>query len=188
MTLPTPCYRRATAADYPQILELQSANYIANLSETEREEGFLSAQFTAEQTAQIAEDLGTSVAIVNDRVAGFLCAFRSEFPTGSAVIAEMLHAYPAFRFEGRPLSTFASYIYGPVCIAREHRGRGLLRGLYETQKRDLAGQFEIGVAFVSRSNAHSLQAHMTGLGMTEVGDFQLVPNTYVALAFRLPPH
>jgi len=179
-------YRRAVAGDYQEILQLQSANYITNLTEEERRSGFLSAQFSFEQTAQIAEDLGITVAVLDHCVAGFLCAFRNEFPSGSPVIAEMLRHYPLFRFEDRPLSAFLSYIYGPVCIARQYRGRGLLRGLYQAQKKDLGARFEVGVAFVSRSNPHSLRAHVNGLGMMEVGDFQVAPNRYVALAFRLP--
>lgn len=178
-------YRRALPGDYAAILDLQSANYIANLSAHEREQGFLSARFTLEQTAQIAEDLGTIVAVIDDQIVGFVCAFRNEFETGSPVIAKMLESYDRFIFEARPLSTFNSYIYGPVCMARDFRGRGLLRGLYEAQKKDLAGQFEIGVAFVSRSNPHSLAAHVKGLGMTEVGDFECQGNIYVTLAFRL---
>jgi predicted GNAT superfamily acetyltransferase len=178
--------RRARPEDYADILALQSANFIANLSAEERREGFLSAQFTAEQTAQIAEDLGTMVAVTNRQVAGFLCAFRNEYETGSPVIAEMLAAYDRLRFEARSLRSFHSYIYGPVCIAREHRGRGLLRALYEAQKRDLAGRFNIGVAFVARNNPHSLKAHVGGLGMIEAGDFTVAGNSYAALAFRLP--
>ncbi|MGH7853871.1 MAG: acetyltransferase, partial [Candidatus Binatia bacterium] len=69
-------YRRAQREDYPEILALQSANFIANLTEEERMQGFLSAQFTPQQTARIAEDLGTTVAVVDGRVGGFLCAFR----------------------------------------------------------------------------------------------------------------
>jgi len=99
----------------------------------------------------------------------------------------MLESYDRFMFEGQSLSTFKSYIYGPVCIGREYRGRGLLRGLYEAQKKDLAGQFEIGVAFVSRSNLHSLSAHVAGLGMIEAGDFEVKDNVYATLAFRVPP-
>lgn len=148
-------------------------------------EGFLSAQFSAEQTAQIAEDLGTMVALVDGALAGFLCAFRNQFETGSPVIAKMLEAYDRMRFEDRPLSSFGSYIYGPVCIGREYRRRGLLRGLYQAQKQDLAGQFEVGVAFVARINPHSLQAHVQGLGMIEVGDFAVKDTVYAALAFRL---
>jgi predicted GNAT superfamily acetyltransferase len=178
-------YRRALPEDYAAILSLQSANYIANISADERKQGFLSAQFTPEQTAQIAEDLGTIVAVIDDQIVGFVCAFRNEFETGSPVIAKMLKSYDRFTFEARPLSTFRSYIYGPVCIGREQRGRGLLRGLYDAQIKDLAGQFEIGVAFVSRSNPHSLDAHVKGLGMTEVGDFECRGNVYVTLAFRV---
>ena len=178
-------YRRAKPNDYPAILDLQNANYIANLSAEERKQGFLSAQFSLEQTAQIAEDLGTIVAVVDGRVAGFLCAFRNEFETGSPVIARMLDSYDRLVFAGRPLSAFRSYIYGPVCIGREQRGRGLLRGLYEAQKKDLAGQFEIGVAFVSRDNPHSLSAHIAGLGMVEAGDFELRGNRYATLTFHV---
>jgi predicted GNAT superfamily acetyltransferase len=180
-------YRRAQREDYPEILALQSANFIANLTEEERMQGFLSAQFTPQQTARIAEDLGTTVAVVDGRVGGFLCAFRKEFDTGSPVIGKMLDSYDRLTFHGKPLSSFSNYIYGPVCIGSEFRGRGLLRGLYEAQKKDLAGQFEIGVAFVSRNNRHSLSAHVSGLGMIEAGDFEVKGNIYATLAFRLPP-
>jgi hypothetical protein len=98
------------------------------------------------------------------------------------VIAKMLDTYPLVRFDGKPLSSYNSYIYGPVGIDRAYRRRGALRGLYAAQKQ----QFDVGVAFVARSNPHSLNAHIAGLGMTEVGDFELKGNVYVILAFRLP--
>ena len=180
-------YRRASREEYPAILRLQSANYIGNLLAEERQQGFLSAQFSSAQVSEIAQDLGTMVALVGSEVAGFLCAFRREFNTGSPVIAKMLECYDRVKFDGKPLSSYNSYIYGPVCIGREYRQRGLLRGLYEAQKHDLAGQFEVGVAFVSRSNPHSISAHVAGLGMMEIGDFDVKDNTYVILVFRLPP-
>lgn len=180
-------YRRARPDDYRAILDLQAANFIGNLSPEERKEGFLSAQFSLEQTARIAEDLGTMVAVVDDALGGFLCAFRREFSTGSSVIAKMLDSYDRLSFQGRALSSWESYIYGPVCIGRNYRRRGLLRSLYEAQKQDLAGRFEIGVAFVSRSNPYSLSAHVGGLGMIEAGDFEVNGNIYATLAFRLPP-
>ena len=178
-------FKRAVPADYPAILRLNQENFIDRLSPEERRQGFLSALFSLEQTAQIAEDLGTMVAVVDRQIAGFLCAFRREFDTGSPVIAKMLECYDRLQFESRPLSAFKSYIYGPVCIGRDYRGRGLLRGLYEAQKQDLAGRFEIGVAFVSRDNTHSLSAHLAGLGMVEAGDFEVKGNRYATLVFRL---
>ena len=179
-------YRRALARDYPAIVQLNSANYIANLAEDDRKDGFLSAVFSMEQTAAMAEDLGTTVAIVDGVMAGFLCAFRNDFDHGSPVVSKMIESYDRMRFEGKLLSSYNTYAYGPVCIARDYRRKGLLRGLYEAQKRELAGQFEVGVALIARDNRHSMQAHVAGLGMTEVGDFEVNGNLYATVAFRLP--
>jgi predicted GNAT superfamily acetyltransferase len=178
-------YRRARPEDYPSIIQLQSANYIDNLTEEERTEGFLSAKFTLEQIAAIAADLGIAIVTKGDEVAGCLCAFRREFNHDSPVVAKMLESYDQARLEGKPLSTYNSYIYGPVCIAREHRRRGLLRGLYEFQKKDLAGQFEVGVALVSQGNPHSMAAHIGGLGMIEAGEFEVNGKLFSILAFRI---
>lgn len=178
-------FRRAAPEDYDAILQLQNANYIGNLSSEERREGFLSARFTFEQVAALAEDLGTTIATVDGNLAGCLCAIRREFDHGSPVVAKMLDCFDHVRFAGKPLSAVNSYIYGPVCIARGYRGRGLLRGLYDVQRRDLAGRFDAGVALVSRDNPHSVQAHRIGLGMSEVGEFEVQGKIYAILAFAI---
>lgn len=183
--MPVIAYRRAFPQDYPAIVQLNSANFIGNLAEEDRKDGFLSAVFTLEQTAAMAEDLGTTIAIVDRVLAGFLCAFRNEFDHGSPVVAKMIESYDQMRFEGRLLSSYASYAYGPVCIDPAFRRKGLLRGLYEAQKKELGGQFDIGVALISRDNPHSLKAHVHGLGMTEVGDFEVNGSVYATVAFRV---
>src|SRR5262245_21733749 len=185
MTAVTIQYRRALAQDYAAIVQLNAVNYIANLAEDERADGFLSALFTLEQTAAMAEDLGTTVAIAYGVLAGFLCAFRNDFDHGSPVVAKMIESYDLMHFEGKRLSQYKTYAYGPACIDRGYRRKGLLRGLYEAQKRDLAGQFDVGVALIARSNAHSMQAHVAGLGMTEVGEFEVNGNKFATVAFRL---
>ncbi|MSP37180.1 MAG: N-acetyltransferase [Deltaproteobacteria bacterium] len=178
-------YRRALPADYPAIVQLNAANFITNLAADERADGFLSAVFTLDQTAAMAEDLGTTVAIVDGQLAGFLCAFRNEFNHGSPVVAKMIESYDRLRFDGQLLNTYKSYAYGPVCIDRVHRRQGLLRGLFEAQKRDLAGRFEVGVALIARANQHSMDAHVAGLGMTDVGSFEVNGNVFATVAFRL---
>ena len=64
-------FRRAVATDYPAIVRLNVANFIANLSEEDIRDGFLSAVFTMAQTAAMAEELGITVAVVDGQVAGF---------------------------------------------------------------------------------------------------------------------
>jgi len=180
-------FRRARPEDYAAIVRLNAANFIANLSEEERRDGFLSAVFTLEQTAAMAEDLGTTVAIVDGQLAGFLCAFRNDFDHGSSVVAKMIESYERLSFEGKLLNAYESYAYGPVCIDRAHRRKGLLRGLYQEQKRELAGRFEVGVALIARTNQHSIDAHVAGLGMTDVGSFEVNGNLFATVAFRVEP-
>jgi hypothetical protein len=179
-------FRRAMPDDYSPIVRLNAQNFVANLGEDERRDGFLSAVFSLELVAAMAEDLGITVAFDGQDFAGFLCAFRNGFNHGSPVVAKMIDSYDRMRFEGKPLSAYTAYAYGPVCIERVHRRKGLLRGLYETQKQTLAGQFEVGVALIARDNPHSMAAHVTGLGMTEVGEFEVNGNVFATVAFRLP--
>ena len=180
-------FRRAVVTDYSAIVQLNAANFIANLSEADRRDGFLSALFTMEQTAAMAEELGTTVAVVDGQVAGFLCAFCNDFDHGSPVVAKMIESYDRLSFQGRLLSTYQSYAYGPVCISRAYRRKGLLRGLFEDQKRQLAARFEVGVALIARTNQHSLDAHIAGLGMTDVGSFEVNGNTFATVAFLVRP-
>jgi len=179
-------FRRAQPQDFSAILKIQSANYVGNLSAEERREGFLSAEFTPEQVAEMVGDLGIIVAGDSESVLGYLCGFRCDFNHQSPVIAKMLEAFDSVEYEGKPLSSYRLFIYGPVCIDRPHRRRGLLRGLYEALKQEVTGQFEVGVAFVARNNPHSLRAHVDGLGMAEVGEFEVKGNVYVILAFKVP--
>lgn len=177
-------FRRAEPQDFPAILKIQSDNHIGNLSVEERKEGFLSAEFTPEQVAAMTGDIGIVVASEARAVRGFLCGFRRGFNHRSPVITKMLEAFDRVLFQGKPLASYKTFIYGPVCIDRAHRGRGLLRGLYEALKKE-AREFEVGVAFVSRSNPHSLRAHVAGLRMAEVGEFEVKDNVYVILAFNV---
>ena len=179
-------FRRAKPEDFSAILKIQSANYVGNLAVEERAEGFLSAEFSPEQVAQMARDLGIIVASDSNSVLGYLCGFRCDFDHRSPVLAKMLETFDSAEYEGKPLSLYKTFIYGPICIDPSHRGRSLLRGLYQALKREVTGKFEIGVAFVARNNPHSLRAHVAGLGMAEVGEFEVKGNVYVTLAFKVP--
>ena len=178
-------FRRAVPQDFPAILRLQAANYIGNLSIDDREEGFLSAEFTPEQIGEMAAAVGIVVASERDSILGYLCGFRRDFDHHSRVIDKMLEQFQRIEYGGNPLDSYKTFIYGPACVDRAHRGRGLLRGLYEALKKEVAGQFEVGVAFVARDNPHSLRAHVEGLGMAEAGEFEVNGKLYVILAFRV---
>jgi GNAT superfamily N-acetyltransferase len=74
-----------------------------------------------------------------------------------------------------------AYLYGPVCIAQEARGRGVLQALYRELIRRRPGREAI--LFIRRGNIPSLRAHAK-LGMIEVASFALGDDEFVVLSTR----
>ena len=177
--------RRLRASDYPELLSLQEDNLSDNLPQAQRDQGFLSARFSPDQFAAMNDSVGVVVAETDSRIAGYLCGSTIEFNRAFGLLAAMIEQYPFVEFGGRPLDRYASFVYGPVCIHRSFRGKGLLRGLYSALLAQAAGRFEVGVAFVAEDNPHSLAAHVAGLGMTNAGRFQFRERGYRILAFAV---
>jgi hypothetical protein len=176
-------FRRATSEDFSAILEVQAANFIGNLNDAARQNGFLSVEFTREQIEEMADHVGIIVARDETGVAGYLCASACEFNRSFPLIADMMQQFNRIDYRGRSLTSYRVFIYGPVCIDRPYRGQGLLRGLYETLKQEVAGPYDVGVAFVAEDNPHSFRAHVDGLGMDRVGEFLFDAKRYHILAF-----
>jgi hypothetical protein len=66
-------------------------------------------------------------------------------------------------------------------LSGEQRADGFLL------KDELRGRFDAAVAFIAKSNARSLAAHVDGLGMTLAGDFTHAGKNYWIIAFGVPP-
>jgi hypothetical protein len=165
-------YRPLRDEDLPGVLALQEANLHANLSEAERAGGFLSARFGPEQFAAMAAQVGVMVAVDGDRVAAYACASEVDYNRRFPLLAAMIDAFPRTLFQGRTLDRATCFVYGPVCIERASRGRGVLRGLTDALRGHTAGRFDCGVAFIAQDNPRSLAAHVQGLGLIQAGGFE----------------
>jgi hypothetical protein len=180
-------FRRATAADWAGVLALQEANLLANLGEAQRAQGFLSVRFSREQFEQMNEGAAVVVAHDGDRIAGYACSSTQAFNAGVPVIAAMIASFPALWLLGRSLATPATAIYGPVCVDRRDRGRGVFGGMVRQLKSELKGRFDTAAGFVAKSNTHSLAAHVDGAGMSLLGDFVFDGRNYWIVAFPVAP-
>jgi hypothetical protein len=178
-------YRKAVPADFEGILRLQHENLLSLLPEEERSQGFLSIEFTREQIRTVNDDLGIFVAVQDKTVMGYLMAESVEFAVQSPLIAFMLKRLKDVCFEARPISSFSLFIYGPVCIDKKARGKGVLEGLFRVMRESLENNYEVGIAFVSNRNPRSLHAHTEKLGMSVVDEFEFKGEKYKTLAFRV---
>jgi len=104
----------ATRADIPEILDLQERNLLVN-------GGTLSQRFSAAPVLAARSD---------GRVVGYVAA--TTWPRR-----------PASRSPKPccgPIPAPGAYVYGPICVAEDHRGRGLARMMFAELRARLPGR------------------------------------------------
>ena len=180
-------FRRLVPRDLPSLLELQEANLLGNLPTEERKDGFLSARFAPEQFAQMNREAALVVAEEHDRIVGYACSAGMNFSRQFPILDAMIATFGRLTYLGTTLIDARVCIYGPVCVDRAWRGRGVLRGVVARMKEELAGHFDVAAAFISKANSRSLAAHVDGLGMTVLGDYAFGTGRSWIVAFGIPP-
>jgi len=150
-------------------------------------QGFLSIEFTREQLHKINSELGIFVALQDKGVIGYLMAESVEVAVESPLIAHLLKRLNGFVFDDVPLSSCHLFVYGPVCIDKQHRGQSVLEELFNVMLQTLQGQYDVGIAFVSALNPRSFNAHKNKLGMQMVDEFEFNGQKYWPLIFAVAP-
>jgi predicted N-acetyltransferase YhbS len=154
----------AIRKDIPEILELQERNLPDN-------GGTLSVRLSREWFETAICDMPVIVARSDSRVVGYVAstplAAQAEIP----IVQSMLRVYP-----GSP----SAYIYGPVCVAESHRGRGLARAMFEELRTRLPERE--GFTFIRRDNTRSISAHIK-MGMRKVAEFARADVAYVVVSY-----
>lgn len=132
--------------------------------------GMLMGQWPREVIERrIANSQSIIIAIDAGRLLGALLTSEKGFDEAPPVQA-MLKAWP-----GRP----DAYVYGPVCIAQDARGLGVLEALYAKLQAMLPGREAI--LFIRADNPRSLKAHLR-LGMREVARYEFRGETFIVLS------
>ena len=178
---------RMLDADISQIIDIQSENQRQNLTPSQQKNGYLSIAFSEAEFKDFNDNLCVVVAKEQNTVIGYCCisnaAFNTQFPILDQIIAGIA-SYVMPESQDIPTEE-KTCIYGPVCIALSHRGKGLLQklsasGLEIAKEKDYAYCF----SFVAADNVRSLSAHRK-LSFHTVGTINHNNNEYVVIAHQL---
>jgi ribosomal protein S18 acetylase RimI-like enzyme len=155
--------RVATHADVDDVSALLLANSVQN-------GGQLYGDWTVGAIRQwIDEGALILLAMEGSALLGVLFAIEKVQAIAPTVLA-MLEAWPG---------SSDAYVYGPVCVSAEARGRSVLRALYHELSLRRPGREAI--LFIRRSNAQSLRAHRK-LGMNAVATFMLGGDDFIVFS------
>ena len=178
-------YRRATDADVLAILDLQRQNLRWNLSEADQQQGFLSVEYAERDLAAIHADLGIYVAVEGAQLHAYAVAQTADAAQSVPLLAHMMSRFTDVKFVTESVTDLSYFIYGPVCITRTQRGRGILGGLLRAKSKQLAPRFDLGIAFIAQINLHSYQAHVRKNNLAVIDEFEFNEQRFWTVAFSL---
>ena len=174
---------QATLQEREGVMALLRANHADNLGEAERRDGFVTTNMTPEQmTALIAEENGVTVARDGAGVAAFALAAPWGFWSQWPFFRNMIRILGNYRFGGVTLTEENSYQYGPVCVDRDYRGRGVFERVFAASLRTMEDRYPIMVTFVNQANPRSYAAHSRKAGMATPGTFDYNGSHYYLMA------
>jgi predicted GNAT superfamily acetyltransferase len=155
---------RASEGDLDGIVELQAAN------QADRG-GTLSASMPRFKIAETMRELPLIVARRGVRVVGFLMTGSREMTADIPIISAMLATYPG---------ASDTYVYGPICVAAEERGKGLAQAMFSELRRLVPARE--GILFIRQDNLASLRAHEK-MGIKVVGGFVFGGSEFSVLSY-----
>ncbi len=174
----------ATSADFAAILALQKLNHLNFLPENARGDGFLTTFLETPKLENLIAQNGLFIAKSGEELAGYVCSEAWDLSGERQFHLDVATLFPLF-LRGREIGAGNSRIYGPVCVAAEFRGQGVLAALVEAVRAGYRADFEFILTFIDTKNARSLAAHERKLGFQIVSHLPYDDTKYHVLALAL---
>ena len=176
---------QATLNDIEGVLDLQKLYLVSNLSEEEKKAGFVTTPFSVDQLTFVINNGGLFLAKDNAKTIAYIFAESWDFFSQYPIFEHMISLFPKLSFLDLEINTTNSFQYGPICIDKEYRGKGLINSLFEFMRIHIEKRYPLAVTFINKTNAPSLKAHTEKLKWTVIGDFEFNNNNYFILAYEM---
>lgn len=175
----------ANLTDINGVLALQELYLVVNLSEEEKTSGFVTTPFTVEQLTQVIQKEELFLAKDNNKIIAYIFAGSWEFFSQWPIFNYMSSLFRDLNFLDFEITTTTCFQYGPICIHKEYRGKGLITPLFEFMRKYMVHKYSLGLTFINKINIPSAKAHTEKLKWTIIGDFQFNTNDYFILAYNM---
>ncbi|PIE98303.1 MAG: GNAT family acetyltransferase [Treponema sp.] len=179
-------YRFATVDDIEAVSELQKKYHVSTVSDEDRPDGFVTTLFTPEQFKSIIEEEnGLAIACDKGRVVAYAMSASWKYWSAWPMFAFMIKDLPSVTYLGKQLSEDNSFQYGPVCVDKAYRGKGVVQNIFEFSRREFKKRFPIMITFINKTNPRSFKAHTEKAGFEVIKSFEYNNNNYYELGYDM---
>ena len=143
------------------IKALQNSNLKSSLTEAEMiQEGFLTASCSLEFLEQMHQLEPAVVAKDGDVVVGYALAVAKALYGHHDLLNDLFTQFDAHRYKGQLLADVDYVVVGQLCVAKTHRGMGLVQKLYGFFQTALSNKYPFLITDVDEKNPRSVKAHL----------------------------
>ena len=150
----------ATPAEIDQLLDLQKSNLPQNISAPEAQsQGFVTVEHDFELLKAMNDAEAHVIAKDQQQVVGYCLVMLASFQDRVPVLQPMFALLDGLSYQNKSLTTYQYFVMGQVCVAKDHRGRGIFDGMYQGLKQYYHQKYDFVVTEVATRNIRSIKAH-----------------------------
>lgn len=177
-------YKTATIEDIDEILKLHSKYQIDTISSEDKNDGFVTTSFSVERLKElIQKEKSIFIAKNEDGVIAYAMNASWQFWQSWPMFSFMMNDLHTLNYKGDVLSINNSYQYGPVCVDKKYRGKGILENLFELSRQNMSVKYPYLITFINKINTRSFNAHTKKLQLEVIKEFTYNNNNYYELIY-----
>lgn len=153
--------RVSTKEEISGIKTLQNSNLRSSLTEAEiQREGFVTAQYTLEFLELMNQQESSVIAKDGDQVVGYALVATRQILGKHALLDDLFAQIDKYQFHGEELGKVNYVVVGQLCVAKSHRGQGLVQQMYDFYRKELSATYPYCLTDVDERNPRSIKAHL----------------------------
>jgi len=143
------------------ILNLQKENLKESVSKDERQtEGFVTVEHSLETLMKMNIVESQVIAVENERIIGYALVLSNSLRNEIEILKPLFNTIDSLTYKSKTISDYSYYVMGQICIAKEFRGKGIFKQLYNKHLDMFSSKYDLCITEVSSSNTRSLNAHL----------------------------
>ena len=144
------------------ISQLQKLNHYQYIDKPEAlSQGYVSAEYPINFLKEMHHAHPSVIAKHGKAVIGYALVSPKSIRHSHALLGELFDVVDTVNFKGTLLKDSNYVAVGQLCVAKEFRGKGISKLLYNHFKENLSNKFDYCITDVATNNAPSLKAHLS---------------------------
>lgn len=173
----------ATLDNIEEVLSLHYRYQIDSISDEDKADGFITTAFTKEHLSNlIQQENGLFIACIDNKIVAYVMAASWQFWSQWPLFQFMIESLGDSNCLGQEVTPENSYQYGPVCVDKKVRGKGVFEHIFNFSLREMSKRYPIMVTFINKINPRSYQAHTHKTPLKVINRFEFNNNHYYKLA------